>query len=68
MDGWANEKLFKSLKELQSNKHLLTDSQNRLVERLVMNCMRNGFHLNDADHKICNEINSKIDEQQQLFR
>jgi hypothetical protein len=32
------------------------------------NCVRNGLNLNDADHKLCSELNFKIEETQEQFR
>lgn len=59
---------LKITKELNSNKHLMSDEQNRMVDRSIRNCVLNGLNLNDAEYKICQELNNKIQEQQNLFK
>ena len=65
---WSNPKLFKILQEIQSNKHLLSESQSRYVDRVMKVCTLNGLHLNEAESRICRELNNTIEDQQELFR
>ncbi|CAF0898385.1 unnamed protein product [Brachionus calyciflorus] len=67
-ERWTNRSFFKILKELNSNKHLMNDVQNRLVDRSIRNCVLNGLNLNDAEFQIFQELNNKIQEKQSLFK
>ena len=57
-----------SLKNLDSNKHLLTNEQKRKLERSIRNCVMNGLNLDEANFQLCREFNNKIQEQQHMFR
>lgn len=46
----------------------MSDSQKRLVERSIRNCVLNGLNFTDAEYKICQELNSKIQEKQSIFK
>lgn len=57
-----------AIKELNSDTHLMSDAQSRLIERSIRNCVLNGLNFTDAEYKICQELNSKIQEKQALFK
>ena len=65
---WTNKEYYKLLLQLESNKHLLNESQKRLLERYLRMCRINGSNLNDKDAKICLEIMNKIAKEQTTFK
>lgn len=67
-EKWLDKTYYKLLKEIESNKHLLNTGQTRLLERSLRNCVYNGANLNEANFKLCKELNNKIQEQQSIFK
>ena len=67
-ERWTNKKLFMLLKELESQKHMLSEQENNLVERTLRNCKLNGLHFNETDQAACTGLNNKLTEHQSYFK
>ena len=67
-EKYSNEKFYKILKGIDSRKHLMTDEQNRLVQRYIRNFQLNGVHFDEANQKNSDMVKTQIFETQHNFR
>ena len=52
----------------ESQKHLLTSAQKRLLERAFRFCKESGINLNSAEVKVVQEMSNKLNQQQIDFK
>ena len=67
-EKWSNRDFYAALRELESDKHLLSPSRRRMLERCIRNCTLNGLNLTVADYAKFQALSDKITEKQDNFK
>jgi oligopeptidase A len=64
---WSNRKFFQILQELESNRHILSESQQKLLDIYNYNCTNRGLKLSSDEADKLNALSLNLNRQYQEF-